>query len=200
MAALAVLITPLQLLDRFGYLAIGGLVLVEGFGVPAPGETVLVAGALSAGAGRLDVLAVGAVALLGAVCGDSIGYALGRFGGRRLALHYGRYLGLTHPRLARVERVFERHGGGIVAVARFVEGLRQFNGIVAGASGMRWWRFLAFNALGALLWVSTWTALGYLLGPAVADWYHAVRGYWPWALAVLAAAVVVAVLVHRRGR
>lgn len=194
--AIALLAGPLQLLDHFGYLAVGGLVLIESFGIPAPGETVLITGAIAAGAGRLDVYLVAAVALVAAVCGDSIGYAIGRFGGRRIVLRYGRYVGITRPRLAKVERLFDRHGGGIVTVARFVEGLRQFNGIVAGTSGMRWWRFLMFNALGAVLWVSAWTCAGYLLGPVAVDWYHAVGGHWPWVLAGVGIALVLAVLVH----
>lgn len=195
-----VLAGPLQLLGRYGYFAIGGLVLIESFGVPAPGETVLITGAIAAGAGELNVFLVATVALLAAVCGDSIGYAIGRFGGRRLALRYGRYIGLTHPRLARVERLFDEHGGGIVAVARFVEGLRQFNGIVAGTSNMRWRRFLTFNALGAVLWVSVWTSLGYVLGPVLIDYFDTMRGYWPWMLAALAIVLTAAVLWHLHRR
>jgi membrane protein DedA with SNARE-associated domain len=60
---------------------------------------------------------------------------------------------LTEERLNRAQAFFERHGGWIIVVARFIEGLRQANGIVAGTTGMRWWRFLIFNALGAALWV-----------------------------------------------
>jgi membrane protein DedA with SNARE-associated domain len=62
---------------------------------------------------------------------------------------------LTKERLDKAEIFFNRHGAWIITAARFIEVLRQANGIVAGTSGMRWRRFLAFNALGAALWVGT---------------------------------------------
>src|SRR4051794_9436596 len=86
-------------LDRYGYLAVFGLVLVEDFGVPVPGETVLILAAVYAGSGRLDIVLVVFLAFCGAVLGDNVGFALGHFGGRRLAERYGRYVFLTPERL-----------------------------------------------------------------------------------------------------
>ncbi len=146
------LASPLQ---HYGIWAIGLLILLEDFGVPAPGETVLIAGAIYAGAGRLNVVAVGVVGFVAAVIGDNIGFAIGHFGGRALALRWGRYVFLTEERLNKAELFFHRHGGKVIVIARFVEGLRQANGIMAGIAGMHWRRFLAFNALGAALWVGT---------------------------------------------
>lgn len=56
---------------------------------------------------------------------DRYGYWIGRLGGRRLVLRVGRYVWLTEERLAKAEGFFQRHGGKIVAVARFVDGLRR---------------------------------------------------------------------------
>lgn len=78
-----------------------------------------------------------ASAFLAAVSGDSLGYLIGRAGGRPLILRYGRYVRLTPGRLARVEEFMGRHAPKVVAIARFVEGLRQFNGIVAGEADLR---------------------------------------------------------------
>lgn len=176
------------LLDQYGYLAIAGLVLLEDFGVPAPGETVLIAGAVYAGAGRLNILVVVALAVAAAVVGDNIGYLIGRFGGRALVLRFGRYVFLTPRRLDAAERFFTRHGAKVVTIARFIELLRQTNGIIAGVTGMSWRRFLAFNALGAVLWVGAWASLGYLAGNNITAIYEQVHRYeWP----VLAAVVVV---------
>src|SRR5690349_5042044 len=136
-------------LNHFGYLAVVGVVLIEDFGVPVPGETVLILAAVYAGAGRLNIWLVALLGFCGALLGDNIGFAIGHFGGRRLAERYGRYVFLTPERLDKASGFFDHHGGKIIVVARFVEGLRQANGIIAGTTGMQWRRFLLFNAIGA---------------------------------------------------
>ena len=164
-------------LNHYGYLAIAGLVLIEDFGVPVPGETVLILGAVYAGTGRLSIVLVALLGFLGAVVGDNIGFAIGHLGGRKLVERYGRYILLTRERLDRATAFFERHGGKIITVARFIEGLRQANGIIAGITGMHWARFLAFNALGAALWVGVWTGVGYLSGSHITPIYNAATRY-----------------------
>jgi membrane protein DedA with SNARE-associated domain len=191
------------ILDRYGYLAVGGLILVEDFGVPSPGETVLIAASVYAGAGRLNIVAVGVIATLAAILGDNIGYAIGRFGGHALVLRYGRYVFLTGERLEKAERSFARHGGKVIVVARFIEGLRQANGIIAGIAEMPWPRFLAFNALGASLWVAVWTSVGYLAGDHIDAIYTQVTRYSLYLLiaaVVVAAALIVRAVLRRRRR
>jgi len=190
-------------LEHYGYWAVLLLVMIEDFGVPAPGETILIAAAIFAGAGRLNVVVVGLVGFVAAVIGDNIGFAIGHFGGRALALRWGKYVFLTEERLAKAEVFFNRHGGKIIVVARFIEGLRQANGIIAGISGMRWWRFVIFNALGAALWVGTWVSLGYLAGNHINTIYHYITDY-SWyvliALAVLLLALIIRHVLLRRRR
>jgi len=164
-------------LDHFGYWAVLLLVMLEDFGIPVPGETVLIAASVYAGAGRLNVVAVGVVAFVAAVFGDNIGFAIGHFGGRALVLRWGRYVRLTEERLDKAEAFFNHHGAWIITVARFIEGLRQANGLIAGTTGMRWLRFLVFNALGAALWVGTWVSLGYLAGSHIGTIYHYITQY-----------------------
>ena len=154
-------------LDHFGYWAVLLFVMIEDFGVPVPGETILIGAAVYAGAGRLNVLAVGVIGFVAAVIGDNIGFAIGHYGGRTGVLRWGRYVRLTGERLDKAEISFQRHSAWIITIARFIEVLRQVNGIVAGTTGLRWRRFLAFNALGAALWVGTWVSLGYLAGNQV---------------------------------
>jgi membrane protein DedA with SNARE-associated domain len=193
--------SPLQ---HFGVWAIGLLILLEDFGIPVPGETILIAGAVYAGAGRLNVALVGVVAFIAAIIGDNIGFAIGHFGGRALALRWGKYVFLTAERLDKAEAFFNRRGAIVITFARFVEGLRQANGIIAGITGMHWLRFLAFNALGAALWVGTWVSLGYLAGSHITTIYHYITLYSYYvliALAVLLAAYITRrVLRHRRRR
>src|SRR5260370_36072731 len=102
------LASPLQ---HYGLWAIGLLIMLEDFGVPAPGETVLIAGAIYAGSGRLNVVAVGVVGFVAAVIGDNIGFAIGHFCGRSLALRWVRVEFLTETRLTKAALVFHKNGG-----------------------------------------------------------------------------------------
>ena len=132
--------------------------------MPVPGETLLIAAALLASQGEMHLVPLLLIACVAAVTGDNIGYAIGRFGGRKLVLRYGNYVLISEERLQKAEEFFRRYGGAVVVVARFVAVLRQLNGIVAGTVKMNWHRFLTYNILGAVLWVSFWTMLFYKLG------------------------------------
>jgi membrane protein DedA with SNARE-associated domain len=103
---------------------------------------------------------------------------------------------LTPERLDKATSFFHRHGGKVVVVARFIEGLRQANGIIAGITGMHWARFLAFNALGAALWVAVWTSIGYLSGSHINSIYHTATRYSTY-LAIAAGALILAYIAHR---
>ena len=195
--------TLAPVLNHYGYLAVGGFVMLEDFGVPVPGETILIAAAVYAGVGRLNIVAVALIAVVAAVIGDNIGFAIGHFGGRALVLRWGRYLFITTERLDKAQKFFERHGGKVVTVARFIEGLRQANGLIAGISGMSWPRFLAFNALGAALWVGVWAGVGYGASGYVTTIYNHVARYGTYvgiAAAVFIVALVARKLWRRRGR
>ncbi len=154
---------------EYGYAAVFGLIFVEGFGIPAPGETMLVSAALLASQGEMNIAAVLGSAWAAAVGGDNVGYAIGHFGGRHLIVRFGTRIGINVSHLHRVEHFFARHGGSVVMVVRFFEGLRQLNGVVAGTAGMPWWRFLAYNAIGGLLWVLLWGYGSYRLGAHMDD-------------------------------
>lgn len=184
--------------EHYGYSAVFGGLLLESFGLPLPGETLLIAGAALASQGVLHLVPLLVTAWSAAVLGDNIGYAIGHFGGRRLILRYGSRIGITAGRFARVEAFFRRFGGRVVLAARFFAVLRQLNGLAAGAAGMPWWRFLGYNALGAAAWVGAWGFGVYLLG-------HDLRRLVPWVhgfgYAMLAAAAIAIglLLARRRG-
>jgi membrane protein DedA with SNARE-associated domain len=183
-------------LNHYGYLAVAGLVLLEDFGVPVPGETVLILGAVYAGTGRLNIVLVALLGFLAAVTGDNIGFAIGRFGGRPLVERFGRYILLTPERLDKATGFFERRGAGIIIVARFIEGLRQANGIIAGTTEMHWARFLAFNAIGAALWVGLWASIGYFSGDHITSIYNAATRYTLY-FAIAFGVAVVAYIAYR---
>src|SRR5215472_6729035 len=178
------------LLDHYGYAAIALLLLLENIGVPVvPGELSMIAGAIFAGTGRagLNVVAVGVIAVVCSFAGAEIGYAIGRDGGRAVVLRFGRYAFVREHHLDRAEAAVARYGGVLVVIARFIVGLREFNGIIAGITGMQWRRFLGYNAVGAVLWVGVWVSAGYLAGDHIEPIYRDATRY---SVFVLAAAVV----------
>jgi membrane protein DedA with SNARE-associated domain len=185
-------------LNHYGYAALAAFVFVEDFGVPVPGETILIAGAIYAGTGHFNVYLVGLIGFLAAATGDNVGFAIGRLGGRRLLDRFGRYVLLTPIRIDAASRWFERHGAKVVVIARFIEGFRQANGLLAGISTMQWKRFVVLNAIGAALWVAVWTSAGYLVGGHITSIYNTVSRYSEYVAGAIACFVVL--LITRRVR
>ena len=188
-----------DLFARYGYFVVFFGVLLENAGVPVPGETILLAGAVLARLGHLSLPWVISIAIMGAVLGDNVGFFIGRRGGRRLLERHGSLLGLTQARLDQFDAFFARHGAKTVFVARFVTGLRVVGAVLAGASTLRWGRFLVFNAAGAVAWATTFGAVGYLLGyswETIERWI----GHVGIALLVVVGIAIVFALVRSRKR
>lgn len=179
-------------IDHYGYWAIALLLLLENIGVPVvPGELALITGAVFAGTGRagLNVAVVGVIAMICCFAGAEIGYAIGRFGGRAVVLRYGRYVFVREHHLDRAEAAVTKYGGILVVIARFIVGLREFNGIIAGATGMQGRRFLIYNSLGAAVWVAVWVSAGYLAGDHLNAIYRDATRYSAYVLGALAVAL-----------
>jgi membrane protein DedA with SNARE-associated domain len=162
-------------LKHYGYWVFFAGIFLESFGLPTPGETLLVVGGILAAQGHFNILLIMAIGFISAVLGDNVGYAIGFFGGRRLCVKHGKYLFLNEARLRKLEMFFEKYGSEIVIVARFISGLRQFNGIIAGIGKMRWRKFLFYNIIGAALWVVSWAGMAYLAGNQAKDLAHAFK-------------------------
>lgn len=142
-----------QLLRDWGYVAVFVVVMIESFGIPVPGETMLIAAALYAGAtGRLDIVLVVAVSTLAAIVGDNLGYVVGRYGGYRLLTRHGHKVRLDDGRIKIGRLMFLRHGASLVFWGRFVSVLRTYAAFLAGTNQMPWRRFAAANLAGALVW------------------------------------------------
>jgi membrane protein DedA with SNARE-associated domain len=156
-----------QLVQSYGYYAVFALIAAESIGIPLPGETALITAALYAGTTHhLSIVALAAAAAAGAVVGDNVGYWLGRTGGYRLAERYGRFVHLDRTKLKVGRYLFDRHGGKVVFLGRFVAVLRTFAAFFAGVSRMRWPAFLAANLAGGLLWAGFYAFGAYALGSA----------------------------------
>ena len=179
------------LLQRYGYGASFAAVMVEGMGIPTPGQTLLMASALEAAAGRMNITLILFLVTVAAILGNSIGYAIGRWGGRK-ALNK---LNVNLQRQQRLEDLFKRRGGVVILLARFLDGLRQLNGIVAGFLQMPWWTFTAYNIAGALLWTCSWGLGTYILGRDIhfiAAFFHRHRLF----LLALGAVAMVSLVVY----
>jgi membrane protein DedA with SNARE-associated domain len=155
------------------YLLVGVVIGLESLGIPLPGEIVLVSSALLASQhGEIDPLILGACATTGAIIGDSIGYAIGRKGGKPLLAWLGgkfpRHFGPHH--VATAERAFERWGMWAVFFGRFVALLRIFAGPLAGVLRMPYWKFLTANVLGGIVWAGGTTAVIYYVGIVAEAW------------------------------
>lgn len=147
------------ILDRYGLLALFVACLAEGFGIPLPGQTLLIACALLAASGKLDLTAVILVAWTATQLGDIIGYLIGRYGLQGVLKRAAK----QRERLVKAEAAFARWGIGLLMVARFLDGLRQTSNIAAGALAMPWWRFLVGTILGTSLWVGAFGFGAYTL-------------------------------------
>jgi membrane protein DedA with SNARE-associated domain len=184
--------------ENVGYLAVAVFVGVEASGVPVPGETALIAAAVLASQGKLSIELVIAIAAAAAIIGDNIGYLLGRRYGRRLMERSGRTKVRRQVALARGEHLFDRHGAKAVFLGRWIALLRIWAAWLAGIAGMRWSSFLLWNALGGIGWALFFGLLGYYGGEATAE-LVARLGVGA-AVVVVAAALVVWVMWHRRQR
>lgn len=179
----------------YGYLAVFLGIFLEDFGLPTPGETMLIAGSVMASRGSFNIYWMLLIAWTAAVTGDSIGYLIGATGGHRLLVRFGSRIGITLERLQKVEEFFARYGDAVIVFARFFVILRQLNGIVAGSLEMPWPRFFLYNSIGAALWVGFWGGLTYWLGRSFFKSIHVFGWAGPTLLALVVLATVV-VVVH----
>jgi membrane protein DedA with SNARE-associated domain len=145
------------------------LLTLESFGLPVPGETALIACSVLASQGSLSIAAVVVVGVAAAIIGDNLGYWTARKGGRPLLERHRLTRGYAERYLPRAERFFAKHGGKTVFIGRFVAVLRVTAAWTAGLSHMDWWRFLAWNAAGGIVWATGVALISYFLGDAAAS-------------------------------
>ena len=184
---------------QWALLIMFALLALESFGLPLPGETALIACSVLASQGSLSIVWVIVVGVAAAIIGDNLGYWTARKGGRPLLERHRLTREYAERYLPRGERFFAKHGGKTVFIGRFVAVLRVTAAWIAGISHMHWWRFLAWNAAGGIVWATGVALISYYLGDAAA---HALNRYGLFAAggAVLLAALgflVVRKLEHR---
>ena len=154
-----------------GYVALVAIVFTETgllIGFFLPGDSLLITAGLVAAAGGLDIWWLNGLLIVAAIVGDSVGYAIGyRTGPRIFTRDDSRWFNKKH--LVRTREFYERHGGKTIVLARFIPIIRTFAPVVAGVGQMEYRRFLVYNVLGGIGWVTSMTWAGYLLGQVIPD-------------------------------
>lgn len=182
------------------YLAVFLLPFLEAsvfLGFVVPGETALVLGGVLAAQGRVQLLPLIALAILGAISGDAVGYAVGRrFGPALQRSRLGQVVG--DQRWRTTEAFLLRRGGPAVFIGRFTALLRALVPSAAGMAGLQFRTFALWNAVGGLTWATGFVLVGYGAGAS----YKKVEQYLGRGALVLTAVVVAALvgthLVRRR--
>ncbi|MGA8764475.1 MAG: DedA family protein [Candidatus Sulfotelmatobacter sp.] len=168
----------LAALVNHGYWAVAVVLLLENTGLPVPGETVLLLASFVAYSKhelRLPwIILVGTAA---AALGDNLGYLIGHYGGRPLLDHYKNFFRVPGATLERGEKLFGRYGPVTIFFARFVFGMRVIAGPLAGVLRMPWRRFIVYNLLGAGLWVTVISLIGFFFGSRWESLMHFMRGF-----------------------
>ena len=185
-----------EYLAQYGYWAVAAALLLENSGVPVPGEAVLLtASFLAFSEKRLSLPYIILTGTCAATLGDNIGFLIGHYGGRRLLARYRGVLRLSPRTIHRGERLFFRYGAATVLVARFIAGLRVLAGPMAGVLRMHWRKFVIYNFLGAVLWVTVISCAGYFFG---SHWQRLMQIVRTMNLGLLVIAAFVALLIWWR--
>lgn len=151
-------------ITQYGYFGIAALLALGIVGLPIPDETLLAFAGYLVFKGELKALPAGLSALAGSMSGITISYLLGRTTGYPLLHKYGKYVRISQKEIDRVHDFYHRTGGLALTFGYFIAGVRHLTAYVAGASKLEWPIFAAFAYGGAVLWVTTFLSLGYLLG------------------------------------
>lgn len=162
-----------------GYLVLVAIVFTETgllVGFFLPGDSLLITAGLVAAAGGLNIWWINVLLAVAAVSGDSVGYAIGARIGPRLFTREKSLL-FNPAHVERTRRFYARHGAKTIVIARFVPIIRTFAPVVAGVGTMEYRRFLVYNVVGGVGWVTSMTWAGYLLGraiPNIGEYVHVV--------------------------
>jgi membrane-associated protein len=135
-------------------------------GVFLPGDSLLVTAGLIAAKGYLNVYVLGPTLTIAAICGNSVGYFIGRTTGPRI-FNRENSLFFNKKHAIRAHEFYEKYGRKTIVLAQFMPVIRTFAPVVAGVGGMRFRLFIAFNILGAFFWIWSMLGIGYFLGNTI---------------------------------
>jgi len=151
-------------IGAMGYPGIFLLMAMESSIIPVPSELVMPPAGYLAQQGKMNAYLAVFWGTVGSLVGAYANYYAAHYLGRPLVLRYGRYVGITEQKFAKVERFFLEHGEISTFIGRLFPVVRHLISIPAGLAGMNHLRFSAYTLAGAGIWVAILTAIGYVLG------------------------------------
>lgn len=183
-----------RILQSGGIVAVGLIVFAESgllIGFFLPGDTLLFAAGVFAGQGKLSLGWLLPTIIIAAIAGYQVGYIIGEKAGPKF---FKRKEGLLFNKeyVERSEKFFEKHGGKAIILARFIAIVRTLVSVVAGISRMDKRKYFAYNVIGAVLWGTSVTMMGFWLGNAIPN----IDNYILPAVAVAIAITVAGPLFH----
>lgn len=179
-----------SVMSSTGYFGVVALMALESMIAPVPSEAVMPFAGFLIAEGKFSFLGVIIASTAGSVIGSLCSYWIGRYLGRAFVDRFGRYVLLNHHHLDRTEQFFAQYGEKAVFISRFIPVIRHLISLPAGVGEMKMWKFLLYTAIGAGLWNTFLTYLGYMLG---ARW-ETVRRWSEWLDFLLLGALVVFLL------
>lgn len=189
----------LNLVHQAGYGGLFVAMTLANIGAPVGSELILPAAGLAAQKGALsNVWLAIAVAVGAELFGQSIGYAVGRFGGRPFIDRYGKYVHFHHAELEKVHGFFDRYGKFAIFICRFVPVIRGIVGIPAGIAEMPLLPFYFWTFCGSLLFCGGLILTGNALGVHANEAIDAARKYFVAIIAVIVLAVVAFFVIRNR--
>jgi membrane protein DedA with SNARE-associated domain len=153
-----------DIVTRMGYPGVFILIMLESTLVPVPSELVFPYAGYLASKGIFNIYVLLAINSVAACAGSSIGYWIGKAGGKPLLLKYGKYLLIRKHDIDKTEKWFANHGKATIFIARLVPVIRHIISMPAGVARMPFRSFLLQTFLGSTLWGSFLILLGYYLG------------------------------------
>jgi membrane protein DedA with SNARE-associated domain len=182
----------LHTVEAWGYWGLFLLMLMENSFIPLPSELIVVPAGYLAHQGSMNLAGVIFSALMGSLCGALINYYLALFVGRRFLYKYGKYFFISEKNLDKSEEFFRNHGAFSTFTGRLTPVIRQFIPIPAGLARMNIASFCFYTSLGAGIWVTILTLLGYFIGHNQA----LLEKYMPIIAFVLLVLIIVATVIY----
>lgn len=153
-----------QTIGALGYPGIFLLMAMESSVIPIPSELVMPPAGYLAQQGQMNMAMAILCGTMGSLVGAYANYFAAHYLGRPLILKYGKYVWITEEKFSQVERFFKDHGEISTFIARLLPVVRHLISLPAGLVGMNHFKFTLYTVLGAGIWVTVLTYIGYFIG------------------------------------